>query len=131
MANFKKHLVTGAIIGTITAFVMCFIQYLKELRKNPKRRFSFWQFIQGILAGCALGSLMGIITDKIEPSTNPNHRGFFHSITFWFLLSIAGYKILMGKNVNCLCKNLVVVGFAGYSSHLLLDMQTPKSLPFL
>ena len=57
---------------------------------------------------------MGIITDKIEPSKNPNHRGFFHSITFWFLLSIAAYKILMGKNVDCSCKNLVVIGFAGY-----------------
>jgi membrane-bound metal-dependent hydrolase YbcI (DUF457 family) len=131
MANFKKHLVTGAIIGTITAIILYLVRYFKEQRRNPDFRFGFWKFIQAVLAGCALGGLTGIVTDKIEPAINPNHRGFFHSITFWFLLSVAAYKTLIGRDVDYLCKNLVVIGFAGYSSHLMLDMQTPKSLPFL
>jgi membrane-bound metal-dependent hydrolase YbcI (DUF457 family) len=131
MANFKKHLVTGAIIGTITAVVLYLIWYFTQLRRNPKYKFNFWQFIQGILAGCALGAITGIVADKIEPATNPNHRGFFHSIAFWFLLSVTAYKTLMERNIDCLCKNLVVIGFAGYSSHLMLDFQTPKSLPIL
>ena len=129
MANFKKHLETGAIIGTITAILLYLVRYFKEHRRNPDYRFSFWKFIQAILAGCALGALTGIVTDKIEPATNPNHRGFFHSITFWFALSVATYKLLFERDVDCLCKELVVIGFAGYSSHLMLDMQTPKSLP--
>ena len=40
MANFKKHLVTGAIIGTITAIVLYLIQYFKEHTKES--RLSFW-----------------------------------------------------------------------------------------
>jgi len=129
MANFKKHLVTGAIIGTITAIVLYVIHYFKELRRDSDYRFGFWKFIQAVLAGCALGAITGIVTDKIEPATNPNHSGFFHSITFWFLLTVVAYKTLIERNIDCLCKNLVVIGFAGYSSHLILDMHTPKSLP--
>jgi membrane-bound metal-dependent hydrolase YbcI (DUF457 family) len=129
MANFKKHLEIGAIIGTITAIVLYLVRYFKEHRRNPDYRFGFWKFIQAVLAGCALGALSGIVTDKIEPATNPNHRGFFHSITFWFALSVATYKLLFERDVDCLCKEFVVIGFTGYSSHLMLDMQTPKSLP--
>ena len=129
MANFRKHLEIGAIIGTITAIVLYLVRYFKEHRRNPDYRFGFWKFIQSVLAGGALGALSGIVTDKIEPATNPNHRGFFHSITFWFALSVATYKLLFERDVDCLCKELVVIGFAGYSSHLMLDMQTPKSLP--
>ena len=131
MANFKKHLVTCASVGTITAIVLYIVRYFKEQKRNPDNRFNIWKFINAILAGCALGALTGIVTDKIEPATNPNHRGFFHSIIFWFVLSVAAYKTLLEQDVDCLCKQLVVIGFAGYSSHLMLDMQTPKSLPFL
>jgi membrane-bound metal-dependent hydrolase YbcI (DUF457 family) len=131
MANLKKHLETGAIIGTITAIVLYLVRYFKEHRRNPDYRFDFWKFIQAVLAGCALGAISGIVTDKIVPAINPNHRGFFHSITFWFLLSVATYKTFMERNIDCLFRNLVVIGFAGYGSHLILDMQTSKSLPFL
>jgi membrane-bound metal-dependent hydrolase YbcI (DUF457 family) len=131
MANFKKHLATGAFIGTIAAVVLYLIRYFKEQRRNPDYKFGFWKFIQAILAGCALGAITGIAVDKIEPAINPNHRGFFHSITFWILLGISAYKAFMGRNIDCICKNLVVIGFAGYSSHLMLDMETPKSLPLL
>ena len=131
MANFKKHLETGSIIGTITAIVLYLVRYFREHRRNPDYRFDFWKFIQAVLAGCALGAITGIVTDRIEPATNPNHRGFFHSITFWFLLTVIVYKTIMKRDIDCLCKNLVVIGFAGYSSHLILDMQTTKSLPFL
>jgi len=131
MANFKKHLVTGAIVGTIIAIVLYIIRYFNEYKRNRKIRFDFWQFIQSILSGCALGALTGIVTDKLEPASNPNHRGFFHSLAFWYILSVAAYKLLFERDVDCLCKELVVIGFAGYSSHLMLDMQTPKSLPLL
>jgi membrane-bound metal-dependent hydrolase YbcI (DUF457 family) len=100
MANFKKHLEIGAIIGTITAIVLSLVRYFKEHRRKPDYCFGFWKFIQAVLAGCALGALSGIVTDKIEPATNPNHRGFFHSITFWFALSVATYKLLFERDVD-------------------------------
>lgn len=131
MASFKKHLVTGAIVGAITAVILYLVRYFKEQRRNPKYRFDFWKFILTILAGFSLGAITGIAPDKIEPAINPNHRGFFHSITFWVLLGISVYKTIKGRNIDCFCKNLVVIGFAGYSSHLYLDSQTPKSLPLL
>jgi len=131
MANFKKHLVTGVVVGTITAIVLYIFRYFNEHKRNRKIKFEFWKFVQSIFSGCALGALTGIVTDKIEPTTNPNHRGFFHSFTFWFALSVAAYKILFERDVDCLCKDLMLIGFAGYSSHLALDMQTQKSLPLL
>jgi membrane-bound metal-dependent hydrolase YbcI (DUF457 family) len=129
MANFKKHLVIGAFVGTIAGVVLYLIRYFQEHKRNPNHKFGLWKFIQTILAGCALGAITGIAVDKFEPTLNPNHRGFLHSVACWILLGIAAYKTSMERNINCICKNLVVIGFAGYSSHLVLDMETPKSLP--
>jgi hypothetical protein len=41
MANLKKHLETGAIIGTITAIILYLVRYFKEHRRNPEYRFGF------------------------------------------------------------------------------------------
>ncbi len=81
-----------------------------------------------LLAGCALGGLTGIAADKFEPALNPNHRGFFHSYTIWVLAGLTVLEVLCGDK-DKIWKNLTIIGFAGYSTHLLLDMQTPKSLP--
>jgi hypothetical protein len=78
MANFKKHLEAGAIVGTFTGIVLYLIQYFREKRRNPRHRFVWCEFIQTILSACALGAITGIAFDKIEPASHPNHRGFYH-----------------------------------------------------
>jgi membrane-bound metal-dependent hydrolase YbcI (DUF457 family) len=78
-----------------------------------------------------MGAIMGVAADKLEPSTNPNHRGFFHSYTCWILSFVAIYYLCSGRNPNTIMQNLAIIGFTGYSSHLALDMLTPKSLPIL
>jgi len=129
MANFTKHLKTGAIVGIFSGAGLFLLQYLKEKEKNPNQRFNWGYFFQALLAGCAIGAIGGIAADKFEPSSNPNHRGFFHSYTFWILAFVAIYNLCHSRNRNIILTNLAFIGFVGYSSHLTLDMMTPKSLP--
>ena len=96
----------------------------------PEHRIHWGKFLLSSLAGCALGALTGIAADKLEPPLNPNHRGFFHSYSIWFLAGLAVLEVLSG-NKNKIWKNLAVIGFVGYSSHLALDISTPKSLPII
>lgn len=131
MANFKKHLEVGAIVGAISGIALFLWHYFRERKRNPSLRFNWSKFLQAILAGCSMGAIMSVAADKIEPSTNPNHRGFFHSYTYWILSFVATYHFCCGRNPNIILKNLAIIGFTGYSSHLALDMLTPKSLPLL
>lgn len=78
MANFKKQLITGAIVGTITAIILYIIRYFNERTRNRKIRFDFWKFIQSILSRCALIAQTGIVTDKFESACN--HKILIKSI---------------------------------------------------
>ena len=130
MADYKTHLNAGAIAGTIAGAGLYLIQYINEKEKNAEHKFKWDKFFLSSLAGCALGALTGIAADKLEPPLNPNHRGFFHSYSIWILAGLAVLEVLSG-NKNKIRKNLAVIGFAGYSSHLLLDSLTPNSLPII
>ena len=74
------------------------------------------------------GILGGVLPDLLEPATNPNHRAFFHS-----LLTLAGLALLVAavrdwpEEFNAVFKSFV----AGYFSHGLLDLTTPKGLPIM
>ncbi len=130
MANFSTHLKTGAIVGTIAGAGFYLIRYAEEKKENPLLKFNWEVFVKVSLAGCAFGAIAGVAADKIEPALSPNHRGFFHSYTIWFLGCLAVLEFVSGNKEN-IWKNLAVIGFAGYSSHLFLDSLTPKSLPII
>jgi membrane-bound metal-dependent hydrolase YbcI (DUF457 family) len=117
MANFNKHLAVGAIVGTVAGAGIFLFQYSTEKEENPEVKFHWGKFLQLTLAGCALGALTGIAADKFEPALNPNHRGFFHSYSIWILAGLTVLEILSGKK-DLIWKNLAIIGFAGYSSHL-------------
>lgn len=130
MANFNKHLKVGAIIGIIGSAGMFLYHYSQEKDKNPNYKFSWDKFLIAVISGGALGAISGIAADKFEPALNPNHRGFFHSYTIWFLAGLTVLHVLT-SNKDKILKNMVTIGFLGYSSHLALDIQTPKSLPII
>jgi membrane-bound metal-dependent hydrolase YbcI (DUF457 family) len=130
MANFKKHLTVGAFVGTFTGAGIYLVQYFQDKEENPEAIFQWSKFIQSLIAGCSIGTITGIAADIIEPALNSNHRGFFHSYSIWILAGLAVLEILSG-NKDKIWKNLAVIAFTGYSSHLFLDSQTPKSLPIV
>ncbi len=130
VANSKKHMEVGAFVGTIGNVVLYLFHYLRDKMKKPNQKFNWCEFLTTILLGCALGTFTGIAADKFEPATHPNYRGFFHSYLFWILIGWSLLQILVGKQ-DRIWKHFAVIGFAGYSSHLLIDSQTLKSLPIL
>jgi membrane-bound metal-dependent hydrolase YbcI (DUF457 family) len=130
MANFKKHLAVGAIIGTAAGAGIYLTQYFQDKQENPETKFQWNNLIQLSIAGFAMGAITGISADIFEPALNPNHRSFFHSYTIWILAGLMVYKVLSDNN-DKIFKNLTMIGFAGYSSHLYLDSLTSKSLPLI
>lgn len=75
--------------------------------------------------------LVGIAPDIIEPATNPNHRGFFHSIAMLRLLAYARDKTWQAQNLVEEQKHLISTLLDAYASHLLSDSTTQKGLPLL
>lgn len=108
---------------------------LCKILDEPNRPKDFWELLDRIdflqIAAFALGgAVCGALPDMIEPATNPNHRAAFHSVAFGSVLSYAAF----GKHTKKLLpeqRHILQVAALSYLSHLLLDGQTPKSLPFV
>jgi inner membrane protein len=86
------------------------------------------------IVGAVLAANLTKLPDILEPAIHPNHRQFFHSITFAGLLGVAGYKAYKWKPENPLEEAIrfaLMVGIGAYGVHLLLDASTPKSLPLI
>ncbi|MCJ7448270.1 MAG: hypothetical protein MUO72_11290 [Bacteroidales bacterium] len=49
MANFKKHLAVGAIVGTVTGAGIYLIHYFQDKEENPEAIFQCSKFIQSLL----------------------------------------------------------------------------------
>lgn len=116
MPGRTTHVVAGVSAGIMVYGV---VKYIKQEE---------WT-LRGAICSATLGALGGMLPDMLEPATNPNHRQFFHSLLFGAVLFFGRDKLyeILGLNVQqkALCNSLL----AGYSSHLVLDGITPKSLP--
>jgi len=120
--NAKQH----ACIGLVAGAGYTFGKYLWIKQKDPNTDFPWGQLAVNMGLGLAFASL----PDWIEPATNPNHRGFFHSLTG---AGLVGYA-MFGKHTNNIDVNsmdyLRSIGFS-FLSHLVADATTPKSLPLI
>jgi len=96
----------------------------KVLKQEPMT----WQ---GALGTVSLGGLIAVLPDITEPATDPNHRGFFHSVTLLTILGWANYNVCQSPNLDPSVKKTLVLGSLAYASHLIVDSTTPKGLPFL
>lgn len=86
------------------------------------------------LIGAGLATYCTGLPDIIEPATNPNHRQFFHSLTFASALGYGGYRLYKWRPDTKEKKWIRWIGLVAISSyfvHLALDASTPKSLPLL
>lgn len=120
MASGRQHLLIGAALG---AGLNALFQ-LARLKDHPGQSFDWLQFG----ASTAIGGAVGILADVIEPAINPNHRAFFHSVSFAGGIVYATHgphtqdwkpeQRAVGRLV-CYC----------YVSHLVADAITPRGLP--
>lgn len=96
--------------------------------------------------GALVGGYIGArVPDIIDPSTNgPRHRSIGHAVVpngaAYVLLhnSFFNYrnKLVENENSNDALMNQFIIGgmdglFVGHASHLILDSQTPFSLPLI
>lgn len=84
-----------------------------------------------IIKALVLGGLAGILPDIIEPATNPNHRGFFHSVAMLKILAYANNRTWQAQNLTEEQKHRISTLMDAYKSHLLSDSTTQKGLPLL
>jgi membrane-bound metal-dependent hydrolase YbcI (DUF457 family) len=130
MANYKSHLSTGATIGAITSFLIDLAAQNKKIQNGEQFQIDWNRCLGTALIGTGLGAIGGVLPDILEPASHPHHRKLFHSIT---TASAIGYGLYKAHNstLDSDMKQTINCAAAGYFSHLLLDLDTPKGLPLL
>ena len=115
MANFAAHAGIGALAGGSANAISSY----RKIGKVDGDTVFF-----GILGGVA----GGILADILEPTTNPNHRGFFHAIIpMAFVYVKTDFSAVEDLRLQAFLRGLLY----GYISHLVLDAHTWKGLPLL
>lgn len=86
------------------------------------------------LVGALLAGQLTLLPDLLEPAAHPNHRQFFHSLSFAGMLGLATYKLYRWEpesELGEIARFVTLVGAAAYFIHLLVDAGSPKSLPLV
>lgn len=86
------------------------------------------------LAMGVAAALMPSLPDLLEPALHPNHRKFFHSVTFVLLIAQGmrhAYKWETQNEWERIARALMLAGGAAYLAHLARDAFTSKSLPLI
>lgn len=74
------------------------------------------------------------LPDVLEPAIHPNHRRFFHSVTFAIAVGFGlhrAYKWQAQEPWEKLARIAAMVAGAAYLGHLARDALTAKSLPLI
>lgn len=119
MANYQGHLIAGAITGGS-------IELIRKIGENKPLE------LHDIAIFCAqvcVGSMGGVLPDKLEPAIHPHHRKFFHSGAMILLISAGLYSLWKTDKVPEWVKWTGTALGAAYGLHLLIDGFTPAGLP--
>lgn len=117
--NAVAHRVTAAVaVGAV-------LRHAEQLRGES----TGWP-----IGGAGLAALLTNLPDILEPALHPNHRQFFHSLTFAALIG-AGWKSAYDwkpmTEDGRFWRRVFMIGAGAYLCHLALDATTAKSLPLL
>jgi membrane-bound metal-dependent hydrolase YbcI (DUF457 family) len=129
MANCRKHVAIGALIGACVGFGKNCYQF-EKMNKNIEAKFDWLKLFKDTAGGAALGAGASIIPDILEPPTNPHHRKIFHSLAMVVVASIAVTKIKK-SNLPVSTKHRITTAGLGFISHLIMDSTTPYGLPII
>ena len=131
MPNFKKHVTVGAVVGGGGNFLW----QLSQLYASAEPPKNLWDALGQIDYGkvaifAAGGAACAALPDILEPATSPNHRELFHSISCAGVVSYGAF----GKHSQAWSvedRHAIRMAALSYLSHLWLDGETPKGLPFI
>jgi membrane-bound metal-dependent hydrolase YbcI (DUF457 family) len=117
MASKKTHIV----IGVVAALAIYGIY-----KSSKNKDWDFWE----MCGAAVLGGFAGALPDLLEPANSSYHRQFFHSFTLLtcFLFKEKAYDSLQLKEPH---RSICNIFLTSYSSHLLADSITPRSLPLI
>lgn len=113
-----EHAITGALVS-LGAYGL--YKHLKQ--ETPT--------ITGALGSIILGGFAGVLPDLIEPATNPNHRGFFHSIALLAMLAQGNQKMWETQNLTENQKLAISLFSAAFGSHLISDSSSARGIPLI
>lgn len=83
MPNGNIHKTAGALMGSIT-----YLAIKNNCQKNEPVDLG------ELISSTFIGVSTARIPDILEPPINPNHRAFYHSLAFGFLIGFVGTKAL-------------------------------------
>lgn len=121
MSNRKTHTQVGFAAGIASSLF-----YQASSQPVGESKIDWLEVFSCGLVGAAIAQL----PDRLEPATNPNHRGFFHSITAAALVSMARSSS-RNKDYPRTVKIHANAAAFGYLSHLVLDSQTPAGIEWI
>jgi hypothetical protein len=131
MPNQREHMETGAWVGAAVAGLANLTKQVERTRMNPHYKFNWGEFLGEGIFGTAAGAFGGALPDLLEPATCPGHRNLFHSVaagsTMIYLFNKLNKESRMTPQEKIIINSLAL----GYLSHLVLDSQTPMSLPLI
>jgi membrane-bound metal-dependent hydrolase YbcI (DUF457 family) len=122
MPGAKQHFLTAACVGLAVNAIKQAIQ----MNLEPARPFDWMEFA----AFGAVGGVVGLVPDMIEPAISPNHRGFFHSVGCGTALLYAthGPHARNWTDGNRTAAQMLCLA---YLSHLVADASTPKGIALI
>ncbi len=119
----KEHRITGVLVGG--AWVLS--EWWHRRETNPQEPFPVGKFILYTGTGYFLASL----PDWLEPSKgNPNHRQFFHSVSFVAVL-VAIQQSTWLKAQPAPAQAVIRAVIFQYLVHVGADMLTARSIPLV
>ncbi|MFA5689643.1 MAG: metal-dependent hydrolase [Kiritimatiellales bacterium] len=122
MANGKTHASLGVVAGTVADTMF----QIQRLRAGEQEEFS----LPEVLGAGLVGYLGGTLVDILEPASIGGswHRKSLHSFAGCACLVAAA---CLSENKNTAGYRLLKVFVAAHLSHLFLDVQTPRGLPWI
>ena len=118
MPNNDEHTLVGGLFG-----LMCYLGHKNLTGTKPS--------LFGAASSTVLGAAAGSLPDMIEPATNPQHRGLFHSTSVGVGLSYLLRKVAGSETLSREEKLVSAIIGLGYLSHLSLDSRTSQGLPLI
>jgi len=131
MANFKKHIATGALTGCSFAVLRSVLIQRQKIMNGEQPNFDWNQLLQSGSLGLLVGAVGGILPDILEPALNPHHRKSFHSVAAAIVIGKILVEIETAPGLDPDNRDGIHCGGLGYLSHLALDMMTPIGLPLI
>lgn len=108
-----------AIGGMLDAAVQ-----LQSIRNGEQQEFNVGELICAVV----VGGLGGMAADLLEPATSSWHRKGFHSLGMGVICLIASHHPSLKSSPQ---GRMIKVLAAAHGSHLFLDAQTPRGIPWL